>query len=213
MARYIKDVTLNKPDDFVAFIMNDYLQKNSFAMSDWKGEPCYRAGDAMMEGFKYLKWNYTGGVLHLEAWLKGNFGKEMNLDGFVGCLVKKPYRESLEQLVTVLQQEIPEEQMNQQMNAEDGAQPAVQPIQVATVNNTNAATLAMLFGILALVLAFVSPIFSIICACLGFAQARMGAGSTSAGMAKAGKIMSIVGLVLAIIMWVIGIIMNVLMMM
>lgn len=34
MARYIKDVTLNKPDDFVAFIMNDYLQKNSFAMSD-----------------------------------------------------------------------------------------------------------------------------------------------------------------------------------
>ena len=89
MARYIKDVTLNKPDDFVAFIMNDYLQKNSFAMSDWKGEPCYRAGDAMMEGFKYLKWNYTGGVLHLEAWLKGNFGKEMNLDGFCWLFSEK----------------------------------------------------------------------------------------------------------------------------
>ena len=39
MARYVKDITLNKPDDFVAFIVNDYLQKNKFVMSDWHGEP------------------------------------------------------------------------------------------------------------------------------------------------------------------------------
>ena len=51
MARFTRDLVLNKPDDFVQFIMNDFLQKNQFEMSDWKGEAAYRAGDAMVEGF------------------------------------------------------------------------------------------------------------------------------------------------------------------
>ncbi len=38
MARFVKDLQLNKPDDFVEFIMNDYLKKNQFSLSDWKGE-------------------------------------------------------------------------------------------------------------------------------------------------------------------------------
>lgn len=108
MARFIQDVVLNKPDDFVYFMMNDYLQKNGFVTSDWKGEPAYRAGDGFMEGYKYLKWSYTSGVFHLEAWMKGTFGGEMNLDGFVGCLMKKPYKENLMRLITLLQQTIPE---------------------------------------------------------------------------------------------------------
>ena len=29
MARYVKNLVLNKPEDFVTFIMNDYLQKKS----------------------------------------------------------------------------------------------------------------------------------------------------------------------------------------
>ena len=44
MARYVKDLVLNKPEDFVTFIMNDYLQKNQFVVSEWKGEPAYRTG-------------------------------------------------------------------------------------------------------------------------------------------------------------------------
>ena len=98
MARYVKDIVLNKPDDFVTFIVNDYLQKNKFSMADWNGEPAYRAGDAMIEGFKYLKWSYAGGVFHLEAWLKGTAGGEWDLDGVVGVAMKKPYKNSLEQL-------------------------------------------------------------------------------------------------------------------
>ena len=81
MARFTKDLTLNKPENFVEFVMNDYLQKNQFSMSDWKGEPAYRAGDAMMEGFKFLKWSYENGVLHVEAWLKGSFGGSI----FLSC--------------------------------------------------------------------------------------------------------------------------------
>ena len=34
MARFTRDLVLNKPDDFVQFIMNDFLQKNQFEMSD-----------------------------------------------------------------------------------------------------------------------------------------------------------------------------------
>ncbi len=55
MARYIRDIVLNKPDDFVAFMMNDYLQKNGFSPSDWKGEPAFRAGDAMLEGKGFIQ--------------------------------------------------------------------------------------------------------------------------------------------------------------
>ena len=89
MAKYVKELVLNKPDDFVQFIMEDYLRKNSFIMADWKGEPAYRTGDAMMEGYKYLRWYYGNGVFHLEAWMKGTFGGEWNLNGFVGCLTER----------------------------------------------------------------------------------------------------------------------------
>ena len=65
MARFVREVVLNKPGDFVQFIMDDYLRKNGFVMSNWKGEPAYRAGDAAIEGYKYLKWGYMNGVFHL----------------------------------------------------------------------------------------------------------------------------------------------------
>ena len=138
MARYVKNLVLNKPEDFVTFIMNDYLQKNQFVVSEWKGEPAYRTGDALIEGYKYLKWSYENGTLHLEAWMKSTFGKEMGLDGFVGALQKKPYREGLEQLFHVLKQAIPEAGMNemtgqQGMNGANG-----QPIILAILGYSRA---------------------------------------------------------------------------
>lgn len=198
MARFTRDLTLNKPESFVEFVMNDYLQKNQFSMSDWKGEPAYRAGDVMMEGYKFLKWSYAGGVLHVEAWLRGTFGGEWKLEGFVGCLQKKPYKESLEQLFTVLQQDIPEGQENAETNTVT--------IPVQTVDNTSAATQALVFGILALVFAFISMLISIIFACLGFSRARMGSGSSKAKLANIGKILSIVGAVIAVVLYVLNVI-------
>lgn len=195
MARYVRDLVLNKPDDFVQFIMNDFLQKNGFVLSDWKGETAYRTGDAVMEGYKYLKWNYAGGIFHLEAWMKGTFGGEWNLDGFVGTLQKKPYKESLEQLFATLNQPL---SMNQQ--AAPG-QPMPNVVPVHTVDNSNAATMGLVFGIFSLIFAFLIPLVSIILACLGFSRARMGAGSSKAGMAKAGKVLCIMGIVIAVIMW------------
>lgn len=194
MARYVRELVLNKPDDFVSFMMNDYLQKNKFSMSDWKGEPAYRAGDAMMEGYKYLKWSYSNGTLHVEAWLKGNFGKEMGLTGFVATLQKKPFRDSLEQLYSTLQQDI------SQTQGSGGAIP------VQTVDNSSAATMALVFGIISVIIGFIWPLGAIIVAVLGYSRARMGSGSSKAGMAKAGQILSIIGVVIALVMWILSII-------
>lgn len=205
MARFTRDLVLNKPDDFVQFIMNDFLQKNQFEMSDWKGEAAYRAGDAMVEGFKYLKWSYNGGVFHLEAWLKSVGGGEMDLDGFVGTLQKKPYRDSLEQLFAALQQPLPAngpQDVNPQGAAPQGGP---QPIPVQTVDNSGAATLALVFGIISIILALLFPLGGIILAALGFTRARLGSGSSKAGMAKVGKILCIIGLVVAVVNWGLGI--------
>lgn len=200
MARFVKDLVLNKPEEFVTFVMNDYLQKNQFSMSDWKGEPAYRAGDAMLEGYKFLNWSYANGTLHLEAWLKGNGGKEWDLEGFVGTVQKKPYKKSLEQLFDVLQQNIPEGQ-----SFEGAAQTA---IPIKTADNTGAATAGLVFGILS-VLCVWSPIISIILAAIGISRARMGLGSSKAGMAKAGKILCIIGAIVAVILWVLNLILTV----
>lgn len=237
MARYIQDVTLNKPDDFVYFIMNDYLQKNGFIMSDWKGEPAYRAGDPMLEGYKYLKWSYTNGIFHLEAWLKGTFGGEWNLDGFVGCMMKKPYKSNLEQLITVLQQSIPQpintvsdsasqgypegssDNVGQTASSQTVSGQALQGhtsqnqaspiIPVQTVDNSGAASQALIFGIVALVLCW-SPLFCIIFACLGFSRGRMGAGSSKASQAKAGKICCIVALCITGVLFLLNMVLTVL---
>lgn len=206
MARYIRDIVLNKPNDFVAFMMNDYLQKNGFSLSDWKGEPALRAGDAMLEGYKYLKWSYNGSVLHVEAWLRGSFGGEMGLDGFAGALMKKPFRESLEQLFVLMQQNVP---MPNQPVYDMNGQPVPQAVPVQTVDNSSAATLALVFGIISLVMAFIWPLVSIIFGTLGANRARLGGGSSKAGMATAGKVLSIVGVVLAIILWILNVVLNV----
>mgnify|MGYP001029488019 FL=1 len=196
MARFVKDLVLNKPEEFVTFVMNDYLQKNQFSMSDWKGEPAYRAGDAMLEGYKYLNWSYVNGTLHLEAWLKGTAGKEWDLDGFVAVAQKKPYKTSLEQLFTALQQDIPE------------GQDAAQAVPVKTVDNTGAATAGLVLGILSVLFVW-SPIISILLAAVGISRARMGIGSSKAGMAKAGKILCIIGAIVAVILWILNIVLTV----
>ena len=215
MARFIQNVELNKPDDFVYFMMNDYLQKNGFIMSDWKGEPAYRAGDAMVEGYKYLKWSYSNGTFHLEAWLKGTFGGEMGLDGFVGCLMKKPYRENLMQLITLLQQTLPDSvntaasapDMTSDAGATQNPNPNVIPVQ--TMDNYKAAQQALILGIVSILLCW-SLLFCIVCTALTFARARMGKNSSKAGLATAGKVCSIVAVIIAIVLYLLNLALNVL---
>lgn len=213
MARFTQDLVLNKPDDFVNFIMNDYLTKHGFAISNWKGEQVYRAGDGFVEGYKYLKWSYNGGVFHLEAWLKGSFGKEMNLDGFVGVVAKKPYKSNLMMLFEALQQPLTQQAtpggpVPQPGQPQPGSAP--NPIPVKTVDNYQAAMIALIPGILSIVAGLIIPLLGVILACVGFSMARMGLGSSKASAAKAAKICSIIGIVISAGMWLLNIILSVL---
>lgn len=212
MARFTQDLVLNKPDDFVQFIMNDYLTKHGYAISDWKGEQAYRAGDGFVEGFKYLKWSYAGGVFHLEAWMKGSFGKEMNLEGFVAAVPKKQYKSNLKMLFEALKQPLPEQAQSGGPQSGPGYQPglASNPIPVKTVDNYQTAMLALIPGILSIVAGLLIPLAGIILACVGLPMARMGQGSSKAGAAKAARICSIVGLSLSAINWILKIILDVL---
>lgn len=203
MARYVKDIVLNKPDDFVQFIMNDFLQKNQFRSGDWKGEPAYCTGNALVEGVRYLKWSYADGKFHLEAWIQGTMGGEWDLDGVVGIAMKKPYKNSLEQLFEVLQQDIPAADA-----ARSASDQAPRPIRVKTVDNTGAATASLVLGILSIVIGFFWALAGVILGIIGIMQAKMGSGSTRAGLAKGGKVTSIVGICFSAAGWLLNIILT-----
>lgn len=196
MARYRYDLVLNKPGDFVQFIMDDFLQKNHFTLTEYRGIPAYCSGDAMIEGYKYLKWSYSNGVFYIEAWLVGLAGTEMDLDGFVGTLQKKPFKDNLHQLYAALQQPV-------QM-AQGQVQGGPQAVPVYTVDNTGAATMALVFGVCSILIGWLIPLLGLIFGILGITRARYGAGSSFAGRAKAGRICSVIGLCLSVLMWVLN---------
>lgn len=202
----------------MAFMMNDYLQKNGFSMADYKGQPAYRAGDPMLEGYKFIIWGYDGSTLHVEAWLKGPFGGEMDFTGFVAALQKKPFKDSLEQLFYLMNQPLPGEWAGGQPAAASYGQPAGMPggapyaqpgpypggapVSVHTVDNSGPAVWALVFGVLSVLTCLFLPYFSIIFSALGVSKARLSSGSSKAGVAKIGQILSIIGAAIAAVMLV-----------
>lgn len=96
MARYIQDAGIDQPYDVVSMTMEDYIYHNHFTRTDWQGEPVY--GSKAADGKeRFLKWSYSCGILHIEAWLKNAFGNETDLDG--AGKSKAEYKRSLEKLV------------------------------------------------------------------------------------------------------------------
>ena len=139
--------------------------------------------------------------------------------------MKKPYKSSLEQLFDVLQQQIPQQNT---ASAQNGAapqsgpvqqgnvppqgnygQPNPQPIPVRTTDNTGAATIALVLGILSVALGIFVPLLGVILGIIGITQARMGSGSSKASMAKAGKVLSIIGICISAAGWLLNIVLTV----
>ena len=83
-------------------------------------------------------------------------------------------------------------------------------VPVTTVNNTSAATISLIFGILGCLTGLLVPIAGLCCGVLAVMRGRLGLGSTKAKMAKAGRILGIIACVLSIVMWVLNIILAVL---
>lgn len=193
MARYIQDVVLYKPTDFVVFMMNDFLTKNSFHLSTWKKEPVYRAGDAVIEGYQYLKWYYDGCTLHVEAWISGcgiigaarrSFEMETGLE--YGAR-KEPFLLELEQLFDLMRQEL---------NPPAGM---AQPVPVLTVDNSKYAKSAFAMGLGSTLLGLPIPFLGLAFSITGTGRARRAKNSDKAGLATAGRILCAVGMVLSMI--------------
>ncbi len=112
MARWVRDEQLNQPEDFVRFIMEDYLNKNGFKKKMHKGQEVWQEGDGFLVMARFVRYEYAEGKIHLEAWV--GKGRENPLKGFVGALPKKMFREGLEELIGLLHQPLPQGQTTPQ---------------------------------------------------------------------------------------------------
>ena len=193
MARYIQDVVLYKPTDFVVFMMNDFLFKNSFSLSTWKKEPVYRAGDAVIEGYQYLKWYYDGCTLHVEAWISGGgiigaARRSLELEtGLEYGTRKEPFLLELEQLFDLMRQEL--------------APPAgmAQPIPVLTVDNGKYTKSAFVMGLCSVLFGLPLPFLGLPLSFTGAGRARRAKNADKTGMAAAGRVLCFVGMLLSMI--------------
>ncbi len=117
MSRYIREEMIQKPADFVDFIISDFLQKHGFKLVNVNGELVYQHGKGMVTMPKYFCYRYANGVIHLEAWVKyawfpGVYGKESDLNGYMGSVPKNAYRKDIEELIRVLYQPLPSDYQN-----------------------------------------------------------------------------------------------------
>ena len=55
-------------------LVQAYIQGNKFTLQNKDGEQFYRAGDAMLEGYRYFNYSINGQTLTIQAWFKGAFG-------------------------------------------------------------------------------------------------------------------------------------------
>lgn len=106
MARWTRDERLDQPQDFVRFMMEDYLNKGGFKKKIHKGEEVWQEGEGILSSARFIRYEYADGLFHLEAWIGKR--RENALKGFVGALPKKMFRESLEELIRLLHQPLPQ---------------------------------------------------------------------------------------------------------
>lgn len=110
MARTTKDFQAARPDEQVRQIAMDYLGKEGFTYTTIKGEPVWKKGVGMLAAPQFMKVECTNGHVHMEGWIKypllpGVYVGEMALKGFFGVAVKKPLKNRMETLATILTQQ------------------------------------------------------------------------------------------------------------
>lgn len=195
MARWTRDETLNQPEDFVQFLMDDFMNKNGFKKKDHKGEEVWQEGDGILTMARFIKYDYTGGRFHLEAWIGKR--KENGLTGFVGALPKKMYRELLEELIRLLHQPLPQGQ--------DARSGSIVTIQVP--DHGKAAIPAMILSILGIIVGLLlSPLLGIVLGGLGITFGQKARNSSQTNLAKAAVILGTIAMVAAIVGYIINLV-------
>ncbi|MCI7107194.1 MAG: hypothetical protein MR945_04860 [Agathobacter sp.] len=217
MGRYVRHELLNQPEDFVQYMMNDFLSKHGFQFVEFKGQMVFRAGGGWFEMPKFLVWSYQNGVFHMEAWIRmlilpGVYSKENDMSGFYGALPKKMYKDDLEQLMSLLHQPVGNAQQNtgQPMpgNSVEGMTgnrmpQGNGPIVVQGVDTSRYANMALGFGITGLALCW--TLFGLFFGILSIIYAVKGKGSAKKGRATAGMVCAIIALVITTVLYFLNI--------
>lgn len=216
MARYIREETLNQPLDVVSEIMENYIYRNRYFRTDWQGEPVYLSAEGREDGERYFKWYYTNGVIHIEAWLKGRFGKETDLNGGGK---KQEYRENIEQLIKTLKNP-PEDEYSHPVYTQSWMEggrsafsyssrgsvktPTGAPmgVPVGSIRNAteNGAVRAVFYALIAVFLAFMSPLLGLFMGISGLNRSKkaMAADATDT-KGKIAKYLSIAAIIIVAI--------------
>lgn len=111
MARFMADFYVNRPDadQFIAFVSQDFFGKEGYQYVNFKGENVWKKGVGALAAPQFIKLEYMGGRVHLEAWLRtvwlpGVYGGEMDFTGAWGFAVKDSFHKTVNQLIGLLQQ-------------------------------------------------------------------------------------------------------------
>ena len=200
MARYIREVQLDRPDDFVQYIMTDFLGKHGFRLGEFKGEQVYRAGGGLIEIPKFLSWGYQNGVFHVEAWtrncwLPGVYGRENAMTGWMGCVPKNAYKKDIEELISLLYQPLPQDA------GVPGMQGAGQPVYVRGTDTSRYATM----GLIGLIAGLIVPLIGVIFGALGITYGNKAKNSPKKGIATAALVIGIIAVVISVVSWGINI--------
>lgn len=78
-------------------LIQSYIQANQYELQQNNGEQFYRAGDAMLQGYRYFNYLISGQTLTIYAWFKGALG-EIQIEQNSLNIMAMDYRNSLNTL-------------------------------------------------------------------------------------------------------------------
>lgn len=88
---------LNCDPNLINNLVQSYIQGNKYELQQNNGEQFYRAGDALVQGYRYFNYSISGQMLTINAWLKGAFG-EVPVEQNSLNMIAMDYRNSLGKL-------------------------------------------------------------------------------------------------------------------
>ncbi len=208
-------IRLNKPKEFVDFIINDYLTKNGFKNTSYNGEKfwqCKRIGTP-----KCFNYTYEDGIYEVEAWIRSSYfliiETELDLNGMKERNLKIEFKNELDELVELLEQDI-DPNINYGNMSDYNMQQVLNDnhVQVKGWNNDGDAYIGFILSILGIILSLIllimNPIVYLISAGLGVGgimNSFRGRTSNEKGLANAGIILGILAIIITIVMLIIAI--------
>ncbi len=204
MATYF-NVVLNKPDEMIRFIMQDYLQKNNFEFIQKDHESFWRGGEPFFSGYKYLNWSYYNGELTIDAWVTDIASSKRDLTAnTTGVFFKKDLEKLIEYLKTASVPPISPVGSPQNINSVAPSQQLITPQPQQTLPppadpRQAAANTSLALGITALVLSFFVSIVAFFLGIAAMVQANKCKDSPYSQQAKPGSICAIIAVVICIV--------------